>query len=312
MGKKNHQQLWAHMSMLAACALWGLMAPLGKDCMQHGFDGLSVVQFRVAGAAVLFWLTSLLMPGRQRVPKRDVLRFAGAAVFGIICNQCGFTIGLSFTSPANASIMTTAMPVFAMVFAFVILHEPITLKKVGGVVLGLMGALMLILTSATASSALVGDIRGDLLCVCAQMSYAFYLSKFNPLVRKYDPITVNKWMFTWATIFLTPLLCWHSATTVQWQSVSLRSWLEVGYVVVVGTYVCYILCIESQRYLRPTVVSVYNYVQPAVAVTVSVLTGLGVLKWTQGLAVVLVVLGVTLVNRSKSRQQVEQEAATSK
>lgn len=299
------------MSMLAACAMWGLMAPLGKDCMQHGFDGLSVVQFRVAGAAVLFWVTSLCMP-REHVPRKDVLRFAGAAIFGIICNQCGFTIGLSFTSPANASIMTTAMPVFAMVFAFLILHEPITLKKVGGVALGLTGALMLILTSAAAGSVLVGDFRGDLMCVCAQMSYAFYLSKFNPLVKRYNPITVNKWMFTWATIFLTPLLCWHTATTVPWAQVSPRSWMELAYVVVMGTYVCYILCIESQRHLRPTVVSVYNYVQPAVAVTVSVLTGMGVLKWSQGLAVVLVVLGVSLVNKSKSRQQQEQEAAASR
>lgn len=294
------------MSMLGACAMWGLMAPLGKDCMQHGFDGLSVVQFRVAGAALLFWLTSLFTPC-EHVPRADVLRFAGAAVFGIICNQCGFTIGLSITSPTNASIMTTAMPVMAMVFAFLILHEPISAMKVGGVACGLTGALLLILTSAAAGSVLVGDFRGDLLCVLAQMSYAFYLSKFSPVVKRYNPITVNKWMFLWATIFLSPLLGWHTATSVQWSAVSLKAMLELAYVVVIGTYICYILCIQSQRYLRPTVVSVYNYVQPAVAVTVSVLAGIGIVKWSQGVAVALVALGVTLVNKSKSRETVEQE-----
>jgi drug/metabolite transporter (DMT)-like permease len=61
----------------------------------------------------------------------------------------------------------------------------------------------------------------------------------------------------------------------------------------------------GQKTLRPTVVSVYNYVQPMVSVTVSVMMGIGVLKWTQALAVVLVFSGVMLVTKSKSRRDIE-------
>lgn len=285
--------------MFGACALWGLMAPIGKDAMTHGLDGLTVVSFRVLGGAVLFWLTSLFVP-HETVPLRDKLLFAGAAVFGLVFNQCCYTLGLSITSPINASIVTTSMPIFAMVLSALLLKEPITGKKAGGVFLGCSGALLLILTSATHASDRVGDIRGDLLCLGAQFSFALYLSLFNRLIRRYTVFTVNKWMFLWATLFILPFTSVH-VTAVVSQPVPVLSWAELFYVVFFGTYVAYILTMIGQKTLRPTVVSVYNYVQPVVSVVVSVFTGLGVFKVSHAVAVLLVFAGVHLVTKSKSR-----------
>lgn len=301
----NKTPLIAHLSMFAACAIWGLMAPLGKEAMTHGLDGLSMVLMRVSGGAALFWLASLFAR-REHVPWRDVLTFAGAAVFGIVFNQCGYTLGLSLTSPINASIVTTSMPIFAMLLAALILREPITGKKVLGVLMGCSGALMLILTSAAHASDKVGDIRGDLCCLGAQFSYALYLSLFNRFIRRYSVFTVNKWMFLWATVFLMPLLGPHTAAKLShplpWKTIA-----EAAYVVLFGTFLGYILIVKAQKVLRPTVVSVYNYVQPLVAVTVSLLMGVGMMKWTHALAVVLVFTGVGLVTKSKSRRDLEQK-----
>lgn len=299
----NKQPLYAHLSMFAACAIWGLMAPLGKDAMNNGLDGPSMVMIRVMGGAVLFWIASLFTQ-HEHVPLKHVFTFAGAAVFGIVCNQCGFTIGLSFTSPINASIVTTSMPIFAMLLAALILKEPLTSKKVLGVLMGCSGALMLILTSATHASDKVGDIRGDLCCLGAQFSYALYLSLFNKFIKQYSVFTVNKWMFLWATIILMPLVGPHTFTMVS-GSLSTKTLLETAYVVFFGTFVGYILIIKAQKVLRPTVVSVYNYVQPIVAVAVSVMTGIGIMKWSHALAIILVFSGVTLVTKSKSRHDIE-------
>jgi len=296
----NNRPLIAHLSMFGACAIWGLMAPLGKDAMTHGLDGLTMVSFRVAGGAVLFWITSLFVK-YEHVPLRDVLMFIGAAVFGLVTNQCCYTIGLSITSPVNASIVTTSMPIFAMILAAIILKEPITGKKALGVLMGCSGALILILTSAAHTSDKVGDIRGDLLCLGAQFSFALYLSLFNKLIRRYSVFTINKWMFLWGALIILPMTAGHVKTVVT-QPIPVRSWWEAAYVVVFGTYLGYILTMIGQKALRPTVVSVYNYVQPIVAVTVSILTGIGVLKWSQALAVVLVFSGVWLVTKSRSRR----------
>lgn len=291
--------------MFGACAGWGLMSPVGKDAMLHGFDGITMVSFRVAGACLLFWIASLFVP-KEQVPWRDRLMFIGAALTGLLFNQCCFTIGLSITSPINASIVTTSMPIFAMILAALILREPITGKKALGVLMGCSGALILILSSAAHADARVGDIRGDLLCLFAQFSFALYLSLFNPLIKRYNVFTVNKYMFSWATLMLLPLSSYHVYGVIS-QPIPLLTWIEVGYVVVCGTFFCYILTMIGQRTLRPTVVSVYNYVQPIVAVAASLIMGISTMKLTHVLAVVLVFSGVWLVVKSKSRKDIEEE-----
>ena len=319
--KRNSRPLIAHLSMFGACAIWGLMAPLGKDAMTHGLDGLTMVSMRVAGGMFLFWITSLLMrlfksrtpntnnPSsvKEHVPVRDRLMFCGAALFGLVFNQCCYTIGLSLTSPINASIVTTSMPIFAMILAAVILKEPITGKKALGVLMGCSGALILILTSAAATTDKVGDIRGDLLCLGAQFSFALYLSLFNPLIRRYSVFTINRWMFLWATVIVIPLTMPH-LLSLQWSAVTVSAWWEAAYVVVFGTFIGYILTMIGQLTLRPTVVSIYNYVQPIVSVTVSIFTGIGIFRWSQALAVILVFVGVWQVTKSKSRRDMEREA----
>lgn len=293
--------------MFSACAFWGMMAPLGKDAMTHGLTGIDMVTFRVCGAALLFWITSFFTK-KEHVPKKDIAMFALAGLFGLVFNQCCYTIGLSITSPINASIVTTSMPIFAMILAALILKEPITGKKATGVMLGFSGALILVLTSASATSAKVGDIRGDLLCLFAQFSFALYLSLFRPLIQRYSLFTVNKWMFTFAVAIIAPFTASHAAA-IDFAAVPASTWWETIFVVVMGTYASYILTMIGQKTLRPTVVSIYNYVQPIVSVIISVIIGVGTLQPAHLAAIALVFSGVWLVTKSKSKADMEREKA---
>lgn len=293
------QPLIAHLCMLCAGTCWGLMAPIGKDAMLNGIDGIDLVSFRVLGGALLFWLTSLFTK-KEHVPVKDILLLGCAGLFALVFNQCSYTIGLNLTSPSNSSIMTTSMPIFAMVLSFFILKEPITWQKAGGVLLGCTGAVIIITTSATAGNAKVGNIWGDLLCMSAQLSFALYLSLFKPLIQKYSLFTVNKWMFTWATLIIWPFTLGH-VSNIDFASVPMSTWWETCFVVFFGTYISYICMMVGQQTLRPTVVSVYNYMQPLVSVSVSVAAGLAVFKTSQALAAILVFSGVWFVVKSKSK-----------
>lgn len=292
--------------MLGAAVMWGLMAPLGKDAMGHGISGLQMVCFRVAGASVCFWLASLvtrlLAPGSQvaqeKVERGDYKWLVGAALFAIVFNQCNFIIGLSITSPLNASIMTTVMPIFTMVLAALFIGEPITWKKALGVLLGACGAATLILASAGGATG-GGVLKGDLMCVAAQCSYAVYLTAFKRIIQKYSAITCMKWMMTFATLLIVPIATPFLHT--QWAEISATTWLETLFVVVGGTFLSFLLSTQAQKTLRPTVVAMYNYMQPIMACAISVLLGLGVLGWSQLLAIGLVFSGVWLVNKSKGK-----------
>ena len=299
------QPLIAHLCMLCAGTCWGLMAPIGKDAMLNGIDGIDLVSFRVLGGALLFWLTSLFTK-KEHVPVKDILLLGCAGLFALVFNQCSYTIGLNLTSPSNSSIMTTSMPIFAMVLSFFILKEPITWQKAGGVLLGCAGAVIIITTSATAGNAKVGNIWGDLLCMSAQLSFALYLSLFKPLVQKYSLFTVNKWMFTWATLIIWSFTLGH-VSSIDFVSVPMSTWWETGFVVFFGTYISYICMMVGQQTLRPTVVSVYNYMQPLVSVSVSVAVGLAVFKTSQALAAILVFSGVWFVVKSKSKHDMSKD-----
>ena len=174
--------------------------------------------------------------------------------------------------------------------------------------IGCSGALILIMSSATAHDSRIGDIRGDLLCIFAQLSFALYLALYRDFLRRYSPITVSKWMFTWAAVLLSPFMLPHAVQT-DWSLVPPGAWAGTAFVVFFGTYVAYLLMQTAQKTLRPTVVSIYNYMQPVVAVSVSLAAGMCVFTWKQALAVALVFSGVWLVIKSKSRHDINTEKA---
>lgn len=306
----NQDRNWkGHLCLLAACAAWGLMSPLGKDAMANGISGLCMVSFRMMGAAVCFWLTSLFSKNKEVVPPRDLLMFFFAGMLAIVFNQCCFTIGLSLTSPVNASIVTTTMPIITMVLAAIFLKEPVTGKKIMGIFCGAIGALLLIMGNGQSNGQ--SNIVGDLLCITAQCSFAVYLTIFKKLIQKYSVITCMKWMFTYATIVVLPF-SYDELADINWQMLPARVWAETAFVVFAATYLAYILMMKGQKTLRPTIVSMYNYVQPIVACIVSVATGLGIFGWGQALAVILVFGGVWLVTQSKSRADLQLEKDTNK
>ena len=294
-----------HLCMLGACIMWGLMAPLGKHAMTHGIGGVEMVTFRVAGGAACFWLLACCRRPEHVRPK-DLLRLFFAALLGIVFNQCCYTIGLALTSPVNASIMTTTMPLVTMVLAALLLKEPVTSKKVGGIFLGAIGACALISGSMQGTDGPGGNLRGDLLCLTAQCSFALYLTLFKHLIQRYSVVTCMKWMTTYATLVILPFSYTRMAA-LPWSHISPEVWGETAFVVIGGTFLAYILMMLGQQRLRPTVVAMYNYVQPTVACAVSVLLGIGTFGWLQGLAVALVFTGVWLVTQSKSRRQLRQE-----
>jgi drug/metabolite transporter (DMT)-like permease len=265
-----------------------------------------MVTFRAVGGAVCFWIASLFAK-KEEVRHKDMLLFFFATMLGIVFNQCCYTIGLSLTSPVNASIMTTTMPIVTMILAAIFLREPITGKKVMGIFMGATGAFILITGSSASGADNSGNLSGDLLCLLAQCCFAVYLTVFKHLIARYTVITCMKWMITYAAIVIMPL-SYNRMSQLAWSEISAVTWLETAFVVVCGTFLAYILMMRGQKTLRPTVVSMYNYVQPIVACVVSVMVGLGVFGWGQAVAVALVFSGVWLVTQSKSRRELKHES----
>lgn len=290
-----------HLAMLGANVMWGLMSPVAKMVFAAGVVApMVMVDFRVAGAAVLFWLTSLFMP-REHVPAADILRLAGAGMLGVLFNQGFFIVGVSLTSPGEASLVTTTMPMWVMLLAWLILGEPITPKKAGGIALGAAGAIILIAGNGAQVRG-SNPALGDVIVLLAQLCYALYLTLYRDFIRKYSLVTLMKWMFLSATIVALPAsIHWLAAT--DWRTVTSVEWSGIAYVVICGTFLAYICIMIGQKRLRPTLVGMYNYVQPIVATITGVYLGLDTFTPLKAIAIVLIFSGVWLVTISKAKSR---------
>ena len=290
--------------MIGAETMWGLMAPVGKFVLSGAvITPLLMTDFRMIGAACLFWIASCFTK-QEHVNHKDMLSMFFAALFGIVFNQGSYIFGLGMTSPINASIVTTSLPILTMIIAALYLREPITGKKLLGVFMGAVGALLLILSGQPVSGGQVGSIWGDLLCLFAQCCFSLYLVFFKGLIGRYSPITLMKWMFTYASICLIPF-SYSQIVQLDWSLLDYK--LIVGLVMVVfcATFISYLLIPIGQKNLRPTVTSMYNYVQPIVASIVAIAWGMDSFNFLKIIAVILVFSGVFFVTQSKSRAQME-------
>lgn len=288
-----------HLAMVCANIMWGLMSPVVKLVLGAGvLSPLVMVDFRVFGGALLFWATSLLLP-REHVPLPDILRLFGAGMLGVLLNQGCFILGVSLTSPGEASLITTTMPMWVMILAFLILHEPITLKKGGGILCGATGAVILVLGNGHVLGGGANPALGDFIVLMAQLSYALYLTLYRNFIRKYSLVTLMKWMFLAASVVSIPATL-STLLATDWQAVDMTGWLGIAFVVVAGTYLAYICIMIGQKNLRPTIVGMYNYIQPIVATGVGVWLGLDTFTPAKGLAVLLIFGGVFLVTTSRS------------
>jgi drug/metabolite transporter (DMT)-like permease len=291
-----NSNLKAHLALLGANVIYGINYTVAKDIMPNFITPFGLVFCRVIGALSLFWIIHSF--NYEKVEKKDLLLLAACGFFGVFANQLMFLYGLDNTTPINAGIIMTSNPILVLIASAIILKNKITLTKVGGIALGIGGALLLLLFKKDFSFG-SETIKGDISIFFNAMSYGIYLVIAVPLMRKYSPITVIKWVFTFGFIFVFPFGV-GPFTEIEWGSFSLKIWLEVGFVVIATTFFAYLLNIYGLKKLNPATVSTYIYLQPLLAAGFAIWAGKDSLDWIKIVAAILIFVGVYLVSKTKS------------
>lgn len=277
--------------------LYGINYSILKIVVPEHIGAFGFILYRVSTSAAIFWMIHLFSTERIHW-KEDGWRLLLCALTGVAVNQLMFYKGISFTSAVNGSIIMTLTPVLVMLWAALLIGEKMTRQKVGGILLGLVGAFIIIYQpNATSES---GDWRGDLLILLNGTSYACYLVLVKPLMKKYRPMTVVTWIFTIGAVLVFPVGLSEASNFMLFEVPS-KVWYSMAYAIVGVTVIVYFLNAWTLIKVDASVVGAFIYLQPIFATLTAILFFNEVFLWKHAIAAVFVFLGVWLVTKRSTK-----------
>jgi len=300
-----NRNIKAHLALLLTSIIFGLHYSIGKSLMPVPFHPMQLLFLRSLGAVLLFWIFQHWSI-REKVARKDLLMLALCGFLGFAANQALFYEGLNLTTPVDASIIHVLNPVFVLVFASILIHEKVTFVKIIGIALGASGALILILYGSMVNMS-TNSFAGDILVMLNMLCYAMYLVLIKPMVAKYHTMTLLKWVSFFGFLYILPFTI-KGIAGLHPESVSVNAWLGVAYVVVLNTFIAYLLINFALKTVEASMVSFYTYLQPVIASIMSVSLGTEAITFPKIIAAFLIFGGVFLVSRVKKNSSVKVKA----
>lgn len=296
----NKESAFGHIAAFIAYAIFGFNIIVCKDLTSGGLiPPLGIFTLRSLIAGGLFWLVSLFLP-EEKVDRKDYIKIFAASMLGFLTCQVTFLVGIPHITPLDCSVLTAMAPIYTMAVAAIAIKEPITFKKSLGVAISFAGIIYLIISRVSTPGGLAESTPfGIFMIVLNSLSFSMYLGIFKPLIAKYSAVTFMKWIFLFSAIVATPLSL-KGLINVDWAGIPAKQYAELAYLIVCATFITYFLIPLAQKRIRPTIVSMYSYVQPIIAIAISIAIGMDTLTWQKTLATALVFFGLIIVSRSRA------------
>ena len=297
----NSSSISGHIACFTAYAIFGVNIIVCKDLTSgHLISPITIFTLRSLGAGLMFWILSLFLPS-EKVDKKDYLKILAAAFLGYFVTQLTFLVAIPDVTPMHCSIISSMSPIYTMFIAAIVLKEPLSWQKASGVALSLCGILFLIFNNASGSSGVAeSKLSGIFMMFLNSLSFSLYLGIFKPVIAKYSVVTFMKWIFLFSALMSLPL-SFREVVSLEWTRIpSVQMW-ELGFLIVFATFVSYFLIPFGQKRIRPTLVSMYSYIQPIIATIISIILCMDILTWQKLMAALMVFAGVFIVSRSRAK-----------
>ena len=294
----NSKVLWAHLSLILCNIVWACDYPFYNLVLGHYISPMAMVSASLVIAA-LFSLLPMLWEKPEKVEATDRLKIIGAAMLMGVARKLCMMFGLANTSPIDGSIISTSTPLIVLFLSTIVGVEALSKMKVVGLLLGMAGAIAIIVAS-NHSSHDHSSVGGNLLILTSACVSAAYMVWFKRLVGKYRITTILRWIYCSSAIVMFPIGA-HDIFATDIGAMDTKIVLASLFVLIVPTYLPNLLLNYSLRVVAPTTTSIYAYIQPVVAIALSVAMGLDRPQLDTLLFALIIFVGVGLVIASEKR-----------
>ena len=284
------------------CAIWGstwLFIKLGlQDLPPISFAGIRFV------IASLILLTIVLIRGRPFPRARsDWALIAATGVLAFAINYGLLFWGEQHVSSGLAALLQTTIPAFGLLIAH--LHLPgerLTLAKVCGVVLGIVGVGVIFSNQLSAAGPLA--LWGSAAIVVGAFGAAYSNVLIKARGGHLDPamLAAGQMVFGLIPLLIVGILTEGNPLLFHWTPLAIVS---LFYLVLVGSVVAFILYYWLVRNMDVTKTMLIALVTPLIAVTLGMIVLDERLSWRTILGGACIMLGIGLIvlRRIKEREQ---------
>jgi drug/metabolite transporter (DMT)-like permease len=291
----ENSKIQAHGAILFANVIFGLGVPVTKLLLEDWVSPMTYMATRSLGAAIIFWLIACFMKP-EKVERRDLMVIMLGGLMGFVVSQTLTAWSLDYTSPVYFSLIATLTPVAVMLMAALFIGERITGLKFLGVLLGIGGAILMVVMGQTSGSG-SNDLLGIILAILSVLTWAIYMIITRKVAQKYTPVTQMKYVFLISAIVTVPI-AWPELSAQPLYSAATFGWdgaLEMAFIVLMATVLGYFLIPFAMKSLSATTVSIYTNLQPMVASFVAIMIGQDRMTWDKPVAAILVLLSAYIV-----------------
>ncbi len=218
------------------------------------------------------------------------------SLFGMAINMLSFFKGLDLSTPINSSVLVTTTPIIVVVLSAFLIEEKIRFTKGMGILIGLVGALVLVLYGNEIRGDAPNIPLGNILFLVNAFFFALYLILVKQLVDKYHPFTLMKWLFLIGIALNLPITL-PEFLEISWAQLPWEAIWKMGFVVVGTTFCTYLFNAYALTQLKASTVSAFVYLQPVIAIIFAVASGRDTLSPVKTGAAILVLVGVYLVGK---------------
>jgi drug/metabolite transporter (DMT)-like permease len=290
----------AILAAIGATSIYGLTHTIAKGVMPNYVQPFGFIMLRVIGASILFWGISFFGP-KEKIEKKDYLRILLCALMGMGFNMLSFFKGLSLSTPINSAVLVTITPIIVLLLSSVLIKEKIIPRKVVGIIIGLAGALGLIVFGNEVRQDAPNIPLGNFYLLLNAIFFGTYLIIAKTLIEKYHPFTLMKWLFSLGILICLPL-GYQELLEIEWSNLPFEALWKIAFVIFGTTFCTYLFNVFALTQLKASTLSAFIYVQPLIGISYAVITGQDSLSKVKILAACLVLLGVYLASR-KPRDQ---------
>ena len=285
----------ALLAAFGATTIYGLNHTIAKEVMPAYIQGFGFVQVRLLGAAIVFWLVSLFIP-QQKIDRADFPKMLLCALLGMVINMLCFFKGIELSTPINSAVLITITPILVFVFSAILIKERLLLPRVVGVIMGFVGALVLIVFGNEIRQDAPNIPLGNALFVINATCFALYLVLVKSLSAKYTTVHLLKWLFLFGFIMALPI-SYPEFSQVSWVTLPFEAVWRFAFVVIGTTFMTYLLNVYALKQLKASTIGVFTYLHPLIGIGYAILVGADALTAYKLGAGGVVLLGVYLVTK---------------